>query len=131
MNARLFLAAALLALPIGGACSDDCGPGTPDCGEPLGATWSPESLPDAPLARLCVADECNIAAEPYLNGVTGNLHVPSWIDELPEGEVTVRLELLGDDREPIETLETTVEAEEHCGCRAVNLSVADGALIED
>ena len=131
MSPRLFLAVVLVALPIGGACSDECRPGTPDCGEPLGASWAPESLLDAPLARLCVADECNDAEPPYLNDVTGDLHAPSWMDDLPEGEVAVRLELLGDDEEPIETLETAVEAEEHCGCRTVNLSVEDAALVED
>jgi hypothetical protein len=131
VKVRLLVAAALLALPIGGACSDDCGSGTPDCGEALGASWSPGSLPDAPVARLCVADACNNAEPPYLNEVTGDLHAPSWIGELPEGEVTVRLELLGDDQVPIETLETVVEADEQCGCRTVNLSVADRALVED
>jgi len=131
MTPRAWVAAALLALPIGGACSDDCGSGTPDCGEPLGAAWSPESLPDAPLARLCVEGECNAAEQPYSNEVTGDLHAPSWLEPLPEGEVTVRLELLDEDGESIETLETAVKAEEQCGCRTVNLSVADGELAEN
>jgi hypothetical protein len=53
------------------------------------------------------------------------------MEQLPEGEVNVRLELLGEDRETIETMQTVVSAEEHCGCRAVNLQVTDGTLAPD
>jgi len=137
MRLRLLAAAvSLIALPVGSACADADGDGacegqSVDCGDGLSARWAPDALPDAPLVRLCVEGACNTPVEPYLNTDSGELHAPPWgNDPLPDGEVDVALELVDAKGRTIESLSTTVEVVDHCGCRAVWVTVEDGSLVQ-
>lgn len=121
----------LMAWP-GTGCSDDgdeCD-GTIDCDSTVSVRWSPDELAEPDLVRVCLEGVCNEAVPPSTNPATGDLHAPGLDGPLPDGAVTVELQLLDEDGALVETLDTEATVVQFCTCRNISLTVEDGALVQ-
>jgi hypothetical protein len=118
----------LMAWP-GAGCADgatECD-GTVDCGSAVEVRWSPGELEVPAQARLCVDGVCNESTPPYANP-NGDLHAPPLDGPLPDGAVTVELQLLDQNGAVLQTLGTRATVVERCTCRNIHLTVEDGEL---
>ena len=119
----MLLLGLLVMAPSVTSCGDNCG--TVECASDVGIHWPPDALPDVPLARVCVNADCREPQAPSLNLDTGNVHAPDWDGDLPDDEVTVRLDLLDEAGSDTESLEIITTPGNRCGCHNITLTVSE------